>query len=280
MNREPVHRPGDEEEEETPPRSIFSERWFRALLALVLLAVGGVFALPYFLDWLTPPPPTPLVKADIPPPPPPQPTVPAQKAEAPKAPAAPSPAKPEPAPQQIPSPLPQTEAKALAKPEPKAPEPAPERPKAVAPTRGEYWIQVGAFTDSANAARLAARLTAENYPVQRFSFDRPIVGTHEVFVVGASQSEVSEKIPVKDYRAEEVGGEVVIRPALPLKDAVGLSKELARQGFTVKIRRSKSTANFHVVRVGGYPDRQRAQAAQKDLAGKGFSGFIVKGEGR
>lgn len=153
---------------------------------------------------------------------------------------------------------------------------------AKAPAKGgDYWIQVGAFKDQANAARLAEQLTTMKYQVQRASRARPVGGgTHEVFVLSASQSEVNGKLQGRDYRAEAVGNEVVIRPPLTLKDAVALSKELANEGLSVKIRRVSDVQTMHVVRVGGYPDQQRARAVQKELEGKGFPGFIVKGEGQ
>jgi len=282
MHPDPKHRHKEEEDDlgETSRRSIFSEWWFRGLLIVIALAVVVVIALPYVLDWWTQPPPTPLQKAQIPPPPPPLPGPQVEKAEAPKAPPAQVPATPEPTPSKLPSEPPQSEAKATAKPEAKAAELARERPKAAASVGGNYWIQVGAFNGQANAAALAARLVAEGYPARRFSLARPAGGTHEVFVVGASNDEVTGKLRSKEYRAEAVGPDVVIRPALPLREAVNLSKELASQGLTVKIRRSSSAETFHVVRVGGYPDRQHAQAVQKDLANKGFPGFIVKGTGQ
>ncbi|MBI4609597.1 MAG: SPOR domain-containing protein [Candidatus Rokubacteria bacterium] len=277
MNREPKHSDEEGDDLPEPPRSIFSEAWFRALVAGVVLVVLAVFALPYVLErWSPTPPPTPVVKAPIPPPPPPLETPPVQKAEAPRTtPGLPA-AKPEAAPPKTPAKPAQPEAKPPARPLAKAPEPAPSK----AGTGGDYWVQVGAFSDQANAARLAAQLSAEKYPAQRLSLERPVAGAHEVFVVGAPLREVNGRLPTKELRAEAVGPEVVIRPVLPLKEAVSLSKELSRHGLSVKIRRASSTATFHVVRVGGYPDRQRAQTVQKDLAGKGFAGFIVRREGR
>jgi cell division septation protein DedD len=285
---EDYHEEEHEELEEPSRRGIFGERSYRLLLAVVVLAVVVVIALPYVLDWWSPaaPPPKPLMKAQIPPPPSLPPTQPAPKVEAPKPQTVLPPAKPGPAAVQAPAPgaaaPPKVAAKAASKPEQRAAKPAKEPSAAIASTKGEYWIQVGAFQDQAKATQLAAQLTAQKYPVrqvERASPDRPVVGTHEVFVIGATRSEVAAKLPGTDYRAEAAGAEVVIRPALALKDAVALSRELARQGLTVKIRRSGATATFHAVRVGGYPDRQRAQAVQKDLQDKGFSGFIVKGEG-
>lgn len=281
MNLEPKHRDEEGEDLSEPPRSIFSHTSFRALVAVLVIVVVAVVALPYVLErWSpTPPAPVPQVKAPIPPPPPPLETPSALKAEAPKPAPGPPPTKPEgTSPKSPPRPA-QVEAKAPARPPGKGPEASREAPSKAA-TGGDYWVQVGAFKDRTNAARLAAQLTSVKYPVQRLSLDRPVSGVHEVFVVGASAREVNGKLPGKDLRAEEAGAEVVIRPALPLKEAVSLSKELSRHGLTVKIRRSGSTATFHVVRVGSYPDRQHAQTVQKDLASKGVSGFIVRGEPR
>lgn len=274
-----------EELEEPSQRSMFAQWGYRVLLAAVVLAVVVVLALPYLLDWWTPPPPPPApIKSEIPPPPPLTPL--AQKAEAPKLQPVPPPAKPAPAPRPPPpvtTEVPKAAAKALEKAPATAEKPAKKPALAKASTKGEYWVQVGAFADRANAARLAARLSAQKYPVrqvERVSPDRQVGGTHEIFVTGASQEEVSRTLSGKEYEAEAVGAEVIIRPALGLKDAVTLSKDLARQGLKVRIRRSRTPAAFHAVLVGGYPDRQHARAAQKDLERKGFSGFVVKGQGR
>src|SRR5260370_35159582 len=47
------------------PRSVFSTTWFRALLVVVVLAVVGVLALPYLLDWVGPTRLTPAVKGPV-----------------------------------------------------------------------------------------------------------------------------------------------------------------------------------------------------------------------
>lgn len=283
MSRPPDDYQDEEQEavEERPRRRMFSEWGYRGLFALVAFAVLVVVALPYLLEWLNPPPPPPAppMKAQVQPARPPAP-----KAEEPKPQPAQRVAKPEPKAAEAPAAQPpKVAAKMEAKPEPPAAKPAKERAPAKATAQGEYWVQVGAFSDQANAARLAGRLTAQKYPVQQFqrsSGDQPVGSTHEVFVVGASADEVNAKLPGRDYRAEAAGNEVVIRPALGLRDAVTLSKELASQGLTVKIRRSHAAGSVHVVRVGAYAERQRAQAVQKDLEAKGVSGFIVRGEGR
>lgn len=272
--------------EEPPRRSIFAAPWYRVLLAVVVLAVVVVVALPYLLDWWRParPTPTPPITAQIQPQAPlaPPVTPPAPKAEEPKPQPGPPPAKPEPPPAAAPpAPSPKVAVKAPEKPEAK--KPAEERVPTKAPAKGEYWIQVGAFKGPTNAERLAAELITQKYPVRqvkRAAPDQPAGGSHEVLVAGASRDEVNAKLPGKDYQAEAVGADVVIRPALGLKDAVILAKELTGQGFTVRIRRAGAVATLHVVQVGGFPDRERAQAVQKDLESKGFPGFIRKGEGR
>src|SRR6266478_6625750 len=43
----------------------------------------------------------------------------------------------------------------------------------VAPARGAYWVQVGAFKDLESAKRLAARLRDQNYPVEESSTSGP-----------------------------------------------------------------------------------------------------------
>jgi cell division septation protein DedD len=291
----------EEEFEELPERSIFSTWWFRGLLVLVILAVVAIIAVPYVLDWWTPtaPPRSAAVKPQIPPPPPPLPTQAAQHKEAPPPSPAPSPAKSETAkPSLVPPPSkadtgaastvpPRVEAKASVKAEAKLP-PAPREratakvgiPAAKAAVDGAYWVQVGAFKDQNRAAQLVAKLTGENYPAQESSLERPAGGSHNVFVTGASAEEVSGKLPGKRYRAEKAGAEVVIQPALPMAEAVNLSKQLARHGLVVKIRRASATQTFHVVRVGAYADRQRADSVRKELEGKGMAGFLVRDEKR
>src|SRR3990172_2180284 len=161
---------------------------------------------------------------------------------------------------------------------------APAATPAAAPSKGDYWVQVGAFSDAKNASRLAARLTDQQYSVQQATVTRGSGGGtsgNEIFVAGAKQRDVYDKVKAKGLRVDAVKGGAVVRPALPLKDAVALSKELADAGMDVKIRRvgagGGEKATFHLVRVGGFADRKEAEAAQKELGGKGVPGFVVKG---
>ena len=59
------HDYDDSDYGEEVPRSVFSTTWFRALLVVVVLAVVGVLALPYLLDWVGPTRLTPAVKGPV-----------------------------------------------------------------------------------------------------------------------------------------------------------------------------------------------------------------------
>lgn len=277
------------EEEEEEPRSIFANPWFRAALAVLILAVVGVLALPYVQEWwagpskpqvtVAKPPAAPAKPQPAPMPP----AAPAAPAPAPKVAEKPpeKPAEPaKPVPAAPPAPAPKIAEKPAEKPA------APAAKPAAAPSKGDYWVQVGAFSDAKNASRLAARLKDQKYAVQQATVTRGSGGGtsgNEIFVAGAKQRDVYDKVKDKGLRVDAVKGGAVVRPALPLKDAVALSKELADAGMDVKIRRvggGGEKATFHLVRVGGFADRKEAEATQKELGGKGVPGFVVKGAPR
>jgi len=286
----------EEYEEEEASRSIFAAMWFRALLIVVTLAVVSVLALPYVLDWLGPStkPTVPIVKPAQAPPPKPQPVAPQPPPSPPPAPAAPTAPPTPPAPKVAEKPAPPTPKPAVpaapsTAPAPKvaekptAPAPKPAVSTLAAPSKGDYWVQVGAFSDAKNAARLADRLTGEKYSVQRATVTRGggAGSGNEIFVAGVSQRDLYDKVKAKGLRADAVKGGAVVRPPMPLRDAVALSKELADAGMDVKIRRvGGEKGTFHVVRVGGFPDRKEAEAAKAELDGKGMPGFLVKGPPR
>lgn len=297
----------EEEEEET--RSIFANPWFRAALAVLILAVVGVLALPYAQEWWAAPskppvtvgkppqapvatpvaPPAPPAPPAVAPPAPVAPAPPPKVAQKPAEPAKPAvpvaPAAPAPRVAEKPAaparPAPQVAAKPAEKPaEPVAKPAAP-------PPKGTYWVQVGAFSDAKNASRLATQLKDQKYSVQEATVTRGSgggSGGNEIFVAGAKQRDVYDKVKAKGLRVDAVKGGAVVRPPLPLKDAVALSKELAGAGMTVKIRRvgggGGEKATFHLVRVGGFADRKEAVAAQQELGGKGVPGFVVRGAPR
>ncbi len=205
------------------------------------------------------------------------------------------------------------EAPAAEKPRsPRAAQSAPAKARKGAPAvstpGGPYWVQVGAYRDRALATALATKLRAENFPVvevapaggggESATAEAPPPAApspgdkYDVFVAGASPAEVNEKLSGKGLSSDPVAGGAVVKPSLPLRDAVSLSKDLAMEGLKVQVRRAavgpaverpaaRATTpaggdGFHRVRVGGFPDRAAAEDARKALAAKGYSAFIGK----
>jgi hypothetical protein len=89
---------------------------------------------------------------------------------------------------------------------------------------------------------------------------------------------------------------VVVKPSLPLRDAVALSKDLAVDGFKVQVRRAgagpsapavvsppapgatEGGIQLHRVRVGAFTDKAAALAAARELESKGFKPYIARGD--
>ena len=180
---------------------------------------------------------------------------------------------------------------------------------------GDYFVQVGAFKDQETARRMAASLRAQNYPVTEsmkrlgdaMAADTPRptprapvasagVDRYDVIVTGGSTADINTKLAAKGLAAESATDGVRIRPSLPLRDAVALSKDLNNDGFKVQVRRGGAEtataaavrtptatdgdgggATLYRVRVGGFPDRATAQSALRALKGKGYDPFIAKG---
>ena len=175
---------------------------------------------------------------------------------------------------------------------------------------GAWWVQVGAFKDAQTAQRVADKLRAANFQVQESTVTRTAAaarprtatpagggGTaeqYDVFVTGMPAPELTGRLTTKGLASEVSGRGVVVRPSLPLRDAVALSKDLAAEGLKVQVRRAGSDAGvspsaapatpggaettLHRVRVGGFGDRAAATAAMRDLESKGFKGFLARGE--
>jgi cell division septation protein DedD len=188
-------------------------------------------------------------------------------------------------------------------------------PTASAPAgAGPYWVQIGAFKDPGTAKRVAAKLREENFKVEE-SIKRvggsasttpaPTVATpappgaptdqYDVFVSGMSVEELNKRLTGKGMTAEPASGGVVVKPSLPLRDAVALSKDLAVDGFKVQVRRAGGGATapavvsaptapaeggqtLHRVRVGAFTDRAAALAAARELESKGFKPYIARGD--
>jgi SPOR domain len=195
-----------------------------------------------------------------------------------------------------------------------APAAKPETPKAASATRGPaaaeggsqggYWIQVGAFVEEHNAESLARQLKAANFPVAISRVSRgggggapaaaPAIpaagGQNQLFITSSTPDAVNAALKGKGT-AQAVKGGVVVNPPYDLETAMSLSSSLKKEGFKVVIRRAKAAPAaapsaggggriFHVVRVGGYPDRAKAQQARGELESKGHSGFLMQGAAR
>jgi cell division septation protein DedD len=309
----------DDEQDEIARRSIFSAGWFRALLVLTVLAIVVVVSLPYLLNWLEPTPappvktqanssaPAPSAKAEEPKPAPaagaPAAPSPAERpiGTAPipmaPAPAAPTPAtRPAPATRSAPATRPAPAAQAEA---PKS-APAPKRSGAAAGgSPGGYWVQVGAFLEGRNAEALAKQLRGESFPVQVAAVTRggaPVPtpaktsdGQNQLFITGSTPDAINAALKGKGT-AQAVKGGVQVDPPFDLETAVSLSSSLKKEGFKVVIRSAKGVTapktaagggpTYHLVRVGGYADRTKAQQARAELEAKGHPGFLTQGAAR
>jgi len=158
---------------------------------------------------------------------------------------------------------------------------------------------VGAFRDESTAKKVAAKLREQNYKVEE-SFAAAVsprgarprstgrarglgpnpggADLYDVFVSGLSAAELNTRLSAKGLAAEPSGSSAVIKPSLPLRDAVALSKDLAVEGFKVQVRRaagaaaapqpapravarrpesSASGATLYRVRVGAFPIARR-----------------------
>jgi len=166
---------------------------------------------------------------------------------------------------------------------------------------GNYFVQVGAFLEEKNAESLAKQLRGESFPVQITQVTRgggaaPSApaksssngGQNQLFITGSTPDAVNAALKGKGT-AQAVKGGIVVNPAFDLETAMSLSSSLKKDGFKVVIRRAKAGQpapktgggqTFHIVRVGGYPDRAKAQQARGELEAKGHPGFLSQGAAR
>ena len=188
----------------------------------------------------------------------------------------------------------------------------PRAPRAVAQASaaavGSWWVQVGAFKDAQTAQRVAEKLRAESFQVRESTVTQTVSAArrtppastsgsateqYDVFVTGMPGPELTGKLTTKGLASEPSGSGVVVRPSLPLRDAVALSKDLASEGLKVQVRRTGGDAGvapsaapaspgggetLHRVRVGSFADRAAATAAMRELESKGFKGFLTRGD--
>jgi len=123
------------------------------------------------------------------------------------------------------------------------------------------------------------------------------VDQYDVFVSNTSTTDLSPRLAAKGLTAEPSGAGVVVKPSLPLRDAVALSKDLATDGLKVQVRRAGSPTGettipagakrpnpavssgelFHRVRVGSFPDHATAVTTLRELEAKGYKPFIARG---
>ncbi len=306
-------------------RSIFSALWFRTILVVIVLGVVAAVAVPYVLELANQPPPKPTIVArpePLAPPPAPAPP-PASPATTP----APSPAaekppvveKPPVAEKPAPSPMSASEKPAAAKKagaskSAVAKEPAAPRStkataaKVAAAPGGAYFVQVGAFKSQESAKRLATRLRELKYNVEESSMSGAQSGRsdaasprsgaapagsdrYDVYVTGGAPGDITAKLTAKGLTAEPSGGGVVVKPSLPLRDAVALSKDLAVDGLKVQVRRAGASApapsaggaatsggdSLYRIRVGPFDDRVAATSALRELEQRGYTPFIARG---
>src|SRR5258705_9853486 len=129
-------------------------------------------------------------------------------------------------------------------------------PRALAPpsptaASGEDFVQVGAFKNPDTARKLAVRLREQKYNVEETSASGvkvarsaspsappaapPAAGSasdrYDVHVTGGAPAQISAKLSTKGLSAEPSGAGVVVKPSMPLRDAVALSKDLAIDGL-------------------------------------------------
>lgn len=187
---------------------------------------------------------------------------------------------------------------------------------------GPFWVQVGAFKDVETAKKVAAKLREDNFKVEESvkrtggAPARPAAAPptpapapkpdlssdhYDVFVSGQTPEELNKRLSAKGLAAEASSGGMVVKPSLPLRDAVALSKDLAVEGFKVQVRRaggsmgsaaaaaaatpapsapvsSEGGSELYRVRVGSFADRAAAQEAVRQLEAKGYKPYIARGD--
>ncbi len=175
---------------------------------------------------------------------------------------------------------------------------------------GAYFVQVGAFKSQETAKRLATRLRELKYNVEESSMSgaqpgrsdaaSPRAGAapagsdrYDVYVTGGAPGDITAKLTAKGFTAEPSSGGVVVKPSLPLRDAVALSKDLAVDGLKVQVRRAGTSApvsapsaggpamsggdSLYRIRVGPFDDRAAATSTLRELEQRGYTPFIARG---
>jgi len=169
--------------------------------------------------------------------------------------------------------------------------------------QGAYFVQVGAFKSQDAAKRLATRLRELKYNVEETaasggaktaaSAPAPSASSagdkYDVYVMGGTAADVNAKLGPKGLTSEPSAGGVVVKPSLPLRDAVALSKDLAVDGLKVQVRRSSGGAaaasaaasapgsdGLYRVRVGPFDERAAATSTLQELQQRGYTPFLAR----
>jgi cell division protein FtsN len=177
-------------------------------------------------------------------------------------------------------------------------------------SRGQWFVQVGAFKDASTAKKVADKLREDKYQVDESlrgggaatvakattAEPTPSGGSdqYDVIISGESPAEVNKRLQSRGLVAEATANGAIVKPSLPLRDAVALSKDLAVDGLKVQVRRAGGAASaptprasspaasasggdtLHRVSVGGFADRATAVATLKELEGKGYKPFLTR----
>jgi hypothetical protein len=189
--------------------------------------------------------------------------------------------------------------------------------KAPAAGGGSFFVQVGAFKDGEHARKLASKLRDDKFrvaespagargersaaPAAPAAAPAPAGGDkYDVFVSGETVADLSAKLSAKGLSTETTSTGLVVKPSLPLREAVALSKDLATEGLKVQVRRAAPAGapaapareaarppasppagpgdGLHRVLVGPFADRAAATEALQALRGKGYrDSFIARG---
>jgi cell division protein FtsN len=230
----------EDEEQEYGPRSIFAAGWFRAVLAMTVLAIIVVVALPYLLNWFEPLPPPVKPSSRL-----------ISDSAAVSSSSASTPAESEPV-----AALPQA-----------APEPPPVRTVSKSATDRTRPAALTPSTSSASArvtrtSALPPRSDRTSATASRLeSAQREGTGRYWV-QVGIFKEEQNAERLAKKLRNE------------------GFSVQLARVRRNEASMSNMPAGAYHVVRAGGFADSARAVAARDALGGKGYSGFVTEGDAK
>jgi cell division septation protein DedD len=116
---------------------------------------------------------------------------------------------------------------------------------------------------------------------------------YDVYVTGGAAADINARLAPKGLTSEPSAGGVIVKPSLPLRDAVALSKDLAVDGLKVQVRRASGTAaarapsspsvaassgdSLYRVRVGPFDDRAAATSTLRELEQRGYTPFIARG---